>query len=230
MSNKWLYLFLLMASIVCSCNRSVRLEDDPDVTAVFDQHEIEGLKLIVQYFDSVMIAKTGEPDAAKAYKKYFEWFADYVYKEGNMDSLWYLVGLEHSEGARNLIRQLKDNGVYHKIWRLEPALQVSRDPNRDFVIIDTIFLTHLVYFRQGKYVQTLAVMAQHNQDIKEYYDNYNELGDINISMIAGMVKLFYKEADFDQESMRLFCAIHYLSDMSYQGYDTEKERDAALLE
>ena len=67
---------------------------------------------------------------------------------------------------------------------------------------------------QAKYFQFLKLMSSEYPFLKDYVSSVESVGGINVVTQAGMLKIYYKEVDFNNEIIRLIWAVHYISAVS----------------
>ena len=91
----------------------------------------------------------------------------------------------------SLFQQI-DKSTYNEIWQYDSGTQK--------ININT----------HGEYTNFLKSLSNSNVLIKQYYERLITAGGISPSMIA-LVKQNYSELDLNDENIRLFLAVHYLT-------------------
>ena len=185
----------LISIISCqnNSNNPMDLSNNEKLTRFFSPDEIEAMESIISYFDKMVVP--GVTDYNSVYQKYFDEMA----KAESYDDLLSKIDLK-SKDAGLLIKNLKKNGVFNEIW--------TELPNKlnDNKSLDINW--------NGKYFQFLKSMSSEYSFLKNYVSSVESVGGINVVNKAGMLKIYYKEVDFNKEIIRLIWAVHYITVLS----------------
>ena len=206
--NKIITSFFLIATTILSCTPYTKGEliDNTTIVKVFNKEEIVSLESIITFFDKIIMEKTQLPKVNDAYCSYFET----INKMESFDEFEKLIHIENKESYRNLITQLKENGMYKKIW-------IDAYKYKSFVRKDTLKTYRRYKWENGKYMNFLRLVGEKDTFIKDYRESIIACGDICLTDIVSFMK-FYKRFDFNKEIDRLMYALHYLTLLSEEKY------------
>ena len=205
-----LVMALFVVLISCTSNSQIKLKDDTYVVQIFNQEEISSLSMIVGFFDSLIVKNTGNQGVNQEYRRYF----NAVSESESFEDLRTHIGLASSIDIIKLIKQLKEEGIFNEIWNYEYGY--------DYKTKDTVSI-RLTLNMQGKYFKLLESLGTKNDYLKEYVNTVQTSGCIPPSLIAGVMKTFYRDIDFQREVYRLVWAIHYITILSEKKYERGEE-------
>ncbi len=201
-------IFILVGIILISCALSSKtaLKTHTAIVQIFSNEEIVSLESIITFFDKIIMEKTQLPKVNDAYCSYFET----INKKESFDEFEKLIHIENKESYRNLITQLKEKGMYKKIW-------IDAYKYKSFVRKDTLKTYRRYKWENGKYMNFLRLVGEKDTFIKDYRESIIACGDICLTDIVSFMK-FYKRFDFNKEIDRLMYAVHYLTLLSEEKY------------
>ena len=199
MNKTFLFFLIFITKITCIGAQNYELYRGNKIHEVFEEQEIIYLDMIVECFDSILLAKTNNQDISQAYNEYFNKLKD----SESLKDLWRSIALSNSDNISALIKNFKRVGLFDEIW--EYSYEYKYKSN------DTLAL-RLSLNLQGKYVHLLKLLSQNNF-FKTYYNSLIRSGYIDPSMVAIVMKE-YKKVDFRKAINRLVWAIHYITILS----------------
>ena len=193
---KILKIILLSNSILFQCSPAfeTKLASDSTITKIFSTTEIENLSKILDFFEGQIcsIEKVEIANTLGCYSSFFERM-----QKGAEDGE---IPIDISFDQQKILYQNIDRSTFDEIWGFNKMWRhISSDP-----------LKSMGFNYDGKYVDFLGEYGKLNPIIYEYYDTYQQAGDISPSMVAGLVKN-HQAYDISQVNIRLIIAIHYLT-------------------
>lgn len=178
------HLTVLTFVLLISCKNS-ESNSNHNLSQLFNKGEIEQLEHIEQIFQNSIASKFD----CKNFTCYNEYLSHLLSLEKNGALI-----IEFPKADLTKILKNTDQKLLQEIW--------SDHQNEKH--------KYLYLNKQGKYYEFLKLLSNANQNVRNYLDTYDKVGDYSPSLIAGSIPRFAKE-DFSSKELRLFMAIHFIS-------------------
>ena len=197
--RKSLVIITVVVSFLISCNQDKELKNslnkDEKLTSYFNSHQIEDLDRINEFF-SKQLNFSNIKNQDSAYKAYFRT----IDREENFDDLASKLSFAKTENME-LMQKLKKDSIFDEIW----INRVNLANNK----------TELDINQKGKFFKYLQDKKETLPFLSQYCISIETFGALGLANQAGMLKEYYKEVDFNDASVRLIFAIHYLTLVSH---------------
>jgi len=195
----FIFIIFLVEILCCQKSKSQTLSSNLKVQEIFTENEISSLNEILEYFDSLAKKSTDNSDIEKVYHSYCENLRDIPINE-----IWKRLRTKKNE-VEQFIKSIEDNEVYGELW--------IRKYTVDYENGDTLG-SYLIQNTNGKFIELLNYICA---EYPEFYDYREAIIDWKF-IPPGLVIDFqsvHQKLDFNQDYIRLFVAIHYITLHTY---------------
>ena len=160
---------LVLPILLLSCHTKTGLQADKLLTKTFQPGEIRGLQCLLNYTDSMVRAKTSEPETAKAYQKLFDKIATTIRDSSKLEAPF-------PEEEKYAFLNTLDSTVFQAIYVM--------DTHSDKLIVRDQILTNVDNFPQlrinpsGKYINYLNKLGETDPFFSSLHDQIKFSGDL----------------------------------------------------
>ena len=195
--NKFLAIvsFLLATSQLLS-QKGIDLTSDKSLTKVFNETEIKGLELMIQYVDKIVLNREKKTDANEAYHLFFE---------DSAQTSEYNVLIE--ENLKYEFLESLDSIQFASIWTFDYHYETISTGDTVYRNLENIKV--LSVKSNSKYMDYLEEIGKEDPFYKILHRNFVNIGNLS----ASYYQLFYKNLtnfDFNIPKNRLWAAVYLL--------------------
>ena len=196
--NKFLVIasFLLATSQLLS-QKGIDLTSDKSLTKVFNETEIKGLELMIQYVDKIVLNREKKTDANEAYHLFFE---------DSVQTLAYNVAFE--ENLKYEFLESLDSIQFASIWTFDGHYVTISKPDTVYRNLENIKV--LFVKSTSKYMDYLEEIGKEDPFYRILHRDFTNIGDLS----AGTYHILFIERltdfDFNIPKNRLWAAIYLL--------------------
>ncbi|MGQ7871234.1 hypothetical protein [Sunxiuqinia sp. sy24] len=193
-------LLFALALTAFSCQNKVGLETDNLLTETFNENEIKGLELMVEYVDKMVLEKTNETNINNAYHLFFEKMSNVI-----KDSSKFLIPFRAN--AKYEYLEKMDTTVFNAIWHMSTHTRMVR--YQDTIYRDLENFKNLKLKPVGDYMNYLEKLGENDDFFKSLHENINISGDLPTGTAVYFPRN-HDKFDFNIPKNRLWAAIYIL--------------------
>jgi len=167
----------------------------------FNEKELEGISLVLDFMDSLTLAKTSTKNLEKAYHIFFDSIARNIIDPG--------IGREalDEEHKFNFFNKL-DSSVFKELWE-DKALKWIK--TKDTTIYNPKGFHSIDANTRGSLMNYFKLLKNDDKDFKKIYDEIELSGSVTGLNIFNIMFYQQEQLDFSNLDLRFWAAIFYLS-------------------
>ncbi|TRX71016.1 hypothetical protein [Carboxylicivirga sp. M1479] len=199
MKKNLLFTAIVLAVVLLSCNSRQSIETDELIAELFTKEEIQGLRLMINYTDSVVSCVNPNANIAMAYHEYLDMQIQMLEANGDLIAISDLEKYHFLES----INKSAFDAVFNM---LNDARRIKY---KDTIVTNLTNFKQLTLSPNGKYSKYLIRLGEHDDFFKSFSSNLTAMGCMSASQFNWFIHN-HKNFDFSEVKNRLFVSIFIL--------------------